>query len=256
MKKISFVFFVSILFACNNSNNSSGTGGDTAQEPPAAQNDDKPSASSASGCSAFFWFKKGVVMQYEMSDGTGKYTDTTSTTIEDVHQDGAALIADYTTTLSKGKMVKASYRCEGDKYMDMKSMFSGFATQRAGMEIEVTDAYISFPWNMKEGDNLDDAKFAITSKQNGKEFMKMTSTVKERKVESRDNVTTPAGSWDCLKITETRTTSTEMSGKQISSKDTKSVQWFAPQAGLVKFELYDEAGKVLSRSQLISLKTD
>jgi hypothetical protein len=249
MKKFPLIILALLFIACDNEKSSGKTSELATPAPPKEE-----SKSAGSGCSAFIWFQKGVVMDYVITDATGKTTET-STTIDDVHQDGDALVADYTTTLGADKKIEAAYRCEGDKlYMDMKSLFSNFGTERAGVEMEVTDAFITFPWNMKEGDNLDDARFQIKTKQNGKEFMSMTSTVKNRKVESREQVTVPAGSYDCMKITEVRTTTTEMMGKQMNAKDTKSVQWFAPQAGLVKFELYDDAGKVINRSELVSLK--
>jgi hypothetical protein len=250
MKKYSFVFLVTILFACNNSNDSSGKGGDSAKASSPVKKED-----GSSGCSTFFWFKKGAVMEYAMTDGKGKTIAHTITTIEDVHQDGAALVADYSTSYNDNKNIKASYRCEGDKlYMNMKSLFNNEQFQRSGMEMEVKDAYISFPWQMKEGDNLEDAAFEIKAKRQGKDFMTMRSVVNHRKVDAMEKVTTPAGTWDCMKLTETRTTTTEMMGKQVSSNDTKSVQWFAPAAGLVKFESYDPAGNVTSRSELVSIK--
>ena len=138
----------------------------------------------------------------------------------------------------------------------MKSVFANnFGSfEKMGVQMEMTDAQLNFPWDMKDGDQLEDAIFEIKTKQDGRDFMTIKSIVKDRKVEGMEKVTTPAGSWNCFKLKETRSTITEMMGKQISTKEVKTVQWFTPVAGLVKYESYTADGKVQDRSELISLK--
>jgi hypothetical protein len=107
---------------------------------------------------------------------------------------------------------------------------------------------------MKEGDDLDEAAFEIRSKQNGKDFMTMKSQIKNRKVGGIEKITTPAGTWDCVKLLETRAVTMSMMGKQMPPKEIKTTEWFAPGAGLVKTDSYDDKGLLLHTTELTSIK--
>jgi hypothetical protein len=254
MKKLlSYFLALAVFGSCNNSKSPEATGSAATETSSAAK-----STNDISGdCSSLAWFKKGTVMQYSMTSGVGKDMGTTTTTINDVRKDGTATIADYTTTWGEGKTINASYKCENGRiYMNMKSLFSDIMAgmKRPGIEVEVTDAYLAFPGNMKPGDNLEGGVFELKMKQEGKDFMIMRSEIKDRKVESIEKITTPAGSWDCMKLVETRSISTEMMGRKMPAQEIKSVQWFTPVAGLVKFASYDANGKVTFETELVSIK--
>lgn len=253
MKKFFVFLAAAAIIGCNNTADADKKGGDTnlaSSEKP--KSDPKPSGR---GCSSFFWFKQGSSFSYDVKDGSGKSIATTTTTIDKVREEGGSMYADYTTTFADGKKVNASYRCEGEKlYMNMKSLMSSMKMEQAGVEMEVSDAYISFPWNMKTGDKLDDAVFEIKSKRNGQEFMNMKMVTTDRTVAGIEKITTPAGSWDCLVINENITSTATMMGKEISKQSMKSVQYFAPDAGLVKFETRDASGKISTQSELTMLK--
>lgn len=256
MKRVLICFIaVLVVTACNN-NKTPDVAGSASPVKETATAKDQPAAA-APGCSSSLWFKEGTTLEFNLTDANGKSTAVTTTKITSVRPEGSAIVTDFTNTYSKGKEVKGTYRCEGDKlYMDMQSFFeNNFAgLKRAGVEMEVKNAYISFPSNMKPGDKLDDASFVITTKKAGKEFMTVTSTIKARKVEGVEKVTTAAGSWDCMKLSEIHSTKSEMMGKQFMSQDTKSIEWFTPGAGVVKMETYDASGKLQMRSELISIK--
>lgn len=254
MKRVLICFIAALFFTACNNNKTPDVAGSTSPVKETASAKDQPAAS---GCSSSLWFKEGTTLEYNLTDANGKSTAVTTTKITSVHSDGPVMVADFTNTYSKGKEVKGTYRCEGDKlYMDMQSFFeNNFAgLKRAGMEIEMKNAYISFPSGMKPGDKLEQASFVMKTKKAGKEFMTVTSTIKDRKVEGVEKVTTPAGSWNCMKLSEIHSTNSEMMGKQFMSQDTKSIEWFTPGAGVVKMEMYDAAGKLQLRSELISIK--
>lgn len=193
-------------------------------------------------------------MEYEIFDGKGTKTHHTTTTIDDVHTEGSTVLADYTTTFGDDRKFKATYRCEGDRiFMNLRSLFDSPALKNSALEIEVKDAYISYPWNMKQGDVLDDATFEIITRQEGKEFMKMSTLIKDRQVESLESVTTAAGTWQCLKLKEIHLNTTTMQGRKVSGKEAKTIQWFSPEVGLVKTESYDEKGVLNGRSELVGV---
>jgi hypothetical protein len=251
MKKLFVILALVAVISCNNTadaDKKTGDSGLAAEKPKTPDPEPK-----GRGCSSFFWFKEGTAFSYDVKDGSGKSIANTNTTIDKVHEEGGALIADYTTTFADDKKINASYRCEGEKlYMNVKSLMGSL--NQNGMEMKVSDAYISFPWDMKPGDKLDDAVFEIKTKQNGKEFMNMKMVTSDRTVGAKEKITTPAGSWDCYSITENITSTATMMGKEISKRTSKSIQYFSPDAGLVKFETRDASGKVITQSELTMLK--
>lgn len=254
MKKLIFCFLGVIWLAACNNNKTTETA--TAAAAPAAAPVAEKTAATV-GCSSFIWFKEGTTLEYNLTDATGKSIGITTTHINKVYTEGAATIAEIVSSYHKGKEMKVTYRCEGNKiYMDMKAFFdNNFAAMaKNGLQMEMKDTYISFPWDMKTGDNLEEAVFEIKAKKGGKDFMTITSRIKNRKVEGTEKVTTPAGSWDCLKLSEIRSNTTEMMGRKIPGQDMKTTSWFSPGAGIIKTEMYDGNGKLQSLSELISIK--
>lgn len=246
------LFFITIVFiaGCNNSKSPDAV---AASSATSTENE----VSSGVDCSSVVWFKKGTVMVYDMTNGKGVKSASTTTTINDVRNEGGAVFSDYTTTFGDDKKIDASYKCEGNKiYVNMKemfgNMFSSLKTQ--GLDVEVDEAFLTLPWDMKTGDALDQGVFRIRAKQDGKDFMTMTSIVKDRKVEGMENLTTAAGTWDCIKLKETRSTTTEMMGKKVNETDVQTVQWYHPKAGLVKSVSYDDKGEINFQTELVSLK--
>ena len=254
MNELLFFFLVAVLAACNNDNKPSEA---TASETKTAKSEVKPTSAKLD-CSSFLLFKKGTVLEYNTTGGAGRtVAAVTTTTIDDVRQDGNALVADYTSSF-KDKKIKSTYRCEGDELsVDMKSLFQDLFSgmkERAGVEIEVKDGYLSYPFSLKEGDDLRDADFVLTSRQDGKEVMSMRSQIKNRKVVGAEKITTPSGTWDCLKVSETRVVTMSMMGKEMPGKELKTTVWFAAGAGLVKTDTYDEKGELMNSTELQSIK--
>jgi arginine deiminase len=84
-------------------------------------------------------------------------------------------------------------------------------------------------------------------------FIKMDTVMKmtDGKCLAIENVTVPAGTFKCHKITQTTTTST-MGVNDV----TRTIYWYAPAIGAVKTEIYDNKDKLSSSSVLIEKKGD
>jgi hypothetical protein len=80
-------------------------------------------------------------------------------------------------------------------------------------------------------------------------LMKMTTEIKmtDGKCEAIEDVTVPAGSYKCHKITQTIST-TAMRNTTV----TKSVTWYASGVGVVKSETYDNRNRLTNSMELIS----
>jgi hypothetical protein len=257
--KANFIYlFAVLLTACNNSSEANKTAISETMKNE-IKKEEKPTAkSNTSDCTLYYWFKEGAVAEYANKDAEGNETSRTICKVTNVRNENGIIWADFTAATGNNKAITAIYKCEGDKmYMDMKSFFAnnfGALAARGGMELEIDNAYLTFPYNMKPGDKLEGTNFKIVAKKDGKPIMTTTNEIKARRVEGTANITTPAGSWNCLKITETSIITSEMMGKQLPGHETKTVNWFAPGIGVVKTGNYDKEGKIISEIELVSLK--
>ena len=68
-----------------------------------------------------------------------------------------------------------------------------------------------------------------------------------RKVEGTETITTPAGTYNCVKYSS----DTEVSSTMFKSKS-KSTMYMAKNVGMVKMESYDDKGKLQTKQLLTS----
>ena len=106
--------------------------------------------------------------------------------------------------------------------------------QPASMNFSMSGNGGDFPTSMNVGDHLPD----YTSQMDMGNGMSMTIKVTDRMVLAKESVTTPAGTWDCYKITS-KTSSSTMVGKmamKLPGSSNESTIWFAQSVGMVKSE--------------------
>ncbi len=209
-----------------------------------------------SDCSTIFFFKEGSSATSTHYDSKDKITGSTKTVYKKVNKfgSGATASAEQENYDKKGKLtVKNDFtiKCEnGILYFDMKMyMPQQQAEAYKDMEVTVDGNNVEYPSNLKIGQSLKDAtiKFTIKTKEGAVIPMSdMTIKVTDRKVEAKETVTTPAGTFECFKITE----SSEI--KTIFSAKAKSVIWFNEEYGNIKSETYSDKGKYAGRSELTS----
>ena len=131
-----------------------------------------------------------------------------------------------------------------DNYLNEQAL-AGFKD----MEMEIKGDNLQFPPGMKVGDILNDGTVTLSFSTPGMSMMNMSTTIKNRKVEAIENITTPAGTFKCYKISYDIETDTFM--KKVTSK---AIQWYSENVGLVRTESYNKNGKLDSYSVLTGLK--
>lgn len=208
-------------------------------------------------CKAFFPFEEGAVMEYTNYDKkdkmVGKATHTVAS-LETLSEGG--IEAEVKTELvdKKGKeMYDGSYtvKCEGNKYyMDMSNLLPAEMMQSTGqMNAEVTGEGLVIPSDIEVGQTLPDASTQINLASGGLgNLMNMRMEVINRKVEAKETVETPAGTFECYKITQ------ETVVKTIMKKTFQSAEWYAMDVGLVRSESYDKKGRLDSYMVLTKLE--
>jgi hypothetical protein len=114
--------------------------------------------------------------------------------------------------------------------------------------VEITGDNIKVPSSLKVGDKLDDAKFSMTMDIGGMKMVTNTA-ITDRKCVAVEDVKVPAGTYKGYKLVET-STATVMGQTVVTSAHT----WYAHGVGAVKSESFDSGGKLLSSTQLYSVK--
>ena len=147
----------------------------------------------------------------------------------------------------KGKEIsggEGTYKCDGNNFsFEMKAMLPGDqakAMNMKDMEVKTNNATINYPSNMSVGTTLPDNEFTADTYSGTMKLMGMSFKVNNRKVEGKESITTPAGTFDCFKITSNQDI------KAIFNINMQMTEWFSPNVGIVKTEAYRKGSLVSS----------
>jgi hypothetical protein len=199
-------------------------------------------ALSAQDCSGYYYLQNNKTIELSIKNKRGKDDGKVIYTISDVKKNGGATTASVKSEVfdKKGKSIAksaAAVKCRnGSIMMDIKM----FIPSQQGQQVDpasakIDDVYIEYPGNMKVGDVLNDGRMSGDVKMQGGMEAKMEMEITNRKVEAKESVTTPAGTWQCFKITYNSKFTTRIAGIGIPIK-MEITEWYAPGFGLVKSE--------------------
>ena len=197
----------------------------------------------------FFPAKEGLSLLYANMDAKGKADSYTRQTIRKVEGSGNNLSISYV-----GQVLDKNQKQIGDTPIeipftvtvtngvvewDMKS----FAAPGTEGFIEIEGDKLRIPSTLSPGDKIDDAKFTMTINMGFKIKTEISLTGQE--CLAIEDVTVPAGTFKCHKVTQT-SAATVMR----KTTTTKSISWYAPGIGTVKSESYDAKDKLQSSIEL------
>jgi hypothetical protein len=192
-------------------------------------------------CSDYFFLQNNKTIEMTISNKKGKETGKLIYNISNVTNKGSIVSATINSDFidKNGKSISKatnSIQCDkGTLMMDMK-MFIPSAQQAQMGDVSATGAvnYLEYPAAMKEGDALKDASFDMDFKSQSGLGGHISIDMTNRKVEGKETVTTPAGTWNCVKITYHSKMVFKM-GIGIPM-NTDVTEWYAPGFGVVKTE--------------------
>jgi hypothetical protein len=266
MNKLIIFCLSFFLIACNNSgapsaadNNSSDTMTNKKKNDVAA----KPAATGS--CGRLIFFQPGAEIEASSYNEAGEEVAKQHTKILEVKNESGMTVAyvegsDVQAGDGKTTNVKYNYKCDGSKiYFDVASMFR---TEQKSRDDAFEASLIEYPINLTEGEMLPDATGTMSSERNGRK-MEIRYHYKNRKVEGNEEVTTPAGTWNCYKISHSVEAEMNFPGMDEKTKQmmqamqgnmkTTSITWFSPDFGIVKMEMYMN-GKLQSRNEVTAVK--
>jgi hypothetical protein len=205
-------------------------------------------------CQGYFPAKKGAVMETTMYNDKGKKEGTSTITINDIKSEGGKTTYSIHSEMKDEKekpTANADYEayCSGSTfYISMKSMVP--SEQMAAwkdMEVSMKADDIEYPADAKAGDMLKDAHLEVNTSMSGMKMPAFLIDITERKVVGTESVTTPAGMFDCIKVTSVQKI------KNIVSYEMHSIEWLSKGVGVVKTESY-KGDKRKSYTELTAVK--
>lgn len=107
------------------------------------------------------------------------------------------------------------------------------------MEIDVTMDQLEYPSNLEAGQILNDASIEIAVSGSSMP-MKLIFDITDRKVEGKETITTPAGTFECYKISYN--THSKM---MIINMNMRNVEYLSDKFGAVKTETYKSNGNLI-----------
>jgi len=141
---------------------------------------------------------------------------------------------------AKGKTISKAtnnVKCEnGVMQMDMKTFIPPVQSEQMKTgEAKAAEVYLEYPANMNVGDQLKDGQFNMDYESTSGLKSSIEISITERKVEGKESVTTPAGTWECYRISAKNKIVSKTAGIGFPIK-MDVVEWFAPGFGIVKTE--------------------
>jgi hypothetical protein len=209
-------------------------------------------------CNAFFPMKENIKHVYDHYDKKEKLSLRTTQTLKDVSGSGNSMKATMVQEIidvKKDKVTATSeseWTCDGGTlHFHVNNMtVDGQETNAAsGMKMDITGDKMDLPSELEVGQTLKDITYNMKMSMNGMNLMNRSFTVKDRKVESKESVSTSAGTFDCFKLT-----STFISKGGLGSGTMKTITWYAKNTGMVKSETFSDKGKLMSRQVLSKIE--
>ena len=205
----------------------------------------------AQDCTFYFPQKPGTTLEMKHYNAKDKLTATTQTKIIEKSATSIKFTSEFSDEKDK-KVHTGTYEvhCKNGEFtMDMSSFTQGMNLDAyKDMEIKFETDEMSFPSMLQPGMKLNDGEVRIKIANQGMTLMNMSMKIYNRVVEGKEDITTPAGTFSCYKITY------DVDSKVLFKSQSKGVEWISKNAGIVRTESRDTKGKMVAYSVLSQLK--
>jgi hypothetical protein len=205
----------------------------------------------AQDCLGYYFLQNNKTIEMAIYNKKGDLSAKNIYSVSNVTSSGNSATADLTSEMvdKKGKSMAKSngkIKCsDGIMMVDMKmSMPTQPNSPTADANVKADNIFIEYPSNMKPGDALKDASMHLDMDNNGMK-QSIDMEVFERKVDSKESITTPAGTWDCFKISYKSKMNIKTMGIGMPM-NIEGTEWFAPGFGVVKTQSKQGGTEIVS----------
>ena len=193
-------------------------------------------------CSNYYFLQNNKTIEMTISNKNGNESGKMTYVVLNSKKNGSSITATINSEFvdAKGKSISKAtnnVKCEnGVMQMDMKTFIPpAQLEQMKPSEAKATDVYLEYPANMNVGDQLKDGQLNMDYESASGLKSSIEISITERKVEGKETVTTPAGTWECYKISAKNKIVSKTAGVEFPIKMDVN-EWFAPGFGIVKTE--------------------
>ena len=193
----------------------------------------------AQPCDGYFPMNKGSIMETTTFTEKGKPQTVSTITIQDIVNtgDGVNLAIHANIVDEKGKSVSSSdydAKCSNGSFsINMKSMLTPEQLKSSkDMTVTIDADDIFYPLDFTIGEMLKDAHLKMNVSMNNMNMPATTIDITHRKIEGKETITTPAGSFECIKISST------IKIKNIIGYEMQSIEWISKGNGVIRTESY------------------
>ncbi len=194
----------------------------------------------------FFLNQEGKSVEYSIADAKGKIQSYTKSTVKEIKKTDAK---NYTIVYTS-EVMDANKKPLMDPMTVETVVVDGVIVQdpvaamgEAGKDVKVEGNFPEFPSELSVGQTF--GEYSYTMKMMGTS----TTTKGSSKVVAKEEITTPAGSFDCYKV-ESESSSKVM----LQTTKVSTTSWYAKNLGAVRTETYDKKGKVQTVMELVAVK--
>ncbi len=211
----------------------------------------------------FYPMEKDHYYEVEVYNKKDKLQATSQYTIAAVAEtdNGYEATVNSKTLDKKGELISEgdfAVICEdGQLKMDMQRLLTSLTQMQdtQGMNVEIEGNHIIIPSSLSVGEVLPESTTTITM---GMEDTAMTMntttvTIRDRTVAAQEDITTPAGTFPCYKITYVMNANVKTMGMGRELVYT-GTEWISEGVGMVRNEQYDKKDKLSSYSVLTVFK--
>jgi hypothetical protein len=213
--------------------------------------------------SNYNWFTMGAKFYYKSITLEPSNSFQSELTVKNLYNEGNLIVSELEIKTSLNNVFVA----KGSEYIKFKSsgdsIYLDFTTALKKSLLKLNPAlslnkladtgFMSIPVKMVEGQVLPDVNFSQESGLDDEVILSTSLT--NRKIERPEKITTPAGIFDCVKISGTRNNLITTKGvTKPSSATTIETIWLAPEVGIVKEEATSTKKKLNNIQYLTSFK--
>jgi hypothetical protein len=209
----------------------------------------------AQECEAYFPMKEGSYLEMKSYDEKNKLTGTVKNTVikKEVQGNTVTVTVDVKCYDDKDKESFVNqvqmYCKDGVFYMDMKNFLDKQSMESMkDMQLTVESDNMEIPSHMQPGQTLKDAFITFTMQMGSMKMVAFSVNITNRKVEAVEDITVPAGTFTCYKLSQ------DVETKTLGKTTSSSVSWYAKDVGVVRSETFDKKGKSMGFSVLTDYK--
>lgn len=209
----------------------------------------------AQDCDVYFPLEEGSVREMTSYDKKDKVTGKTVQTVKEVvrEDDRLGIVVEAEIYDDKEEFIlskELEMVCENGVFkFDMSNYFDQSAmANMEGFDIKMDVKELEIPANLAVGDKLPDGMVSVEASTGDVTMFRMNVNITDRNIEAEEEVTTPAGTFDCYKITY------KVETKVMVRTESYGADWIAPGVGVVRSETYNKNGKLTDYSLLTDYK--